>query len=319
MQKSCQDCTKKPDPSISYGRKVKNKTSRVLLDSGSSGDLLFEKGYIKHISVMKGAVPQLWGTSNGTFNTDKVGDIDISFVEYSTSKKVRLQLDIVENNPGEQAPMYDLIIGKQTMHDPGVILDFKEKTIQISKILLPMRIIASLQFKSSITRALGYYICLAQEPISTHSTTKRMVKILDARYEKADLPAILRANCFQLQASDREKLLSVLLKIELLFNGTLGDWNLPLVSFKLKEGMKPYHGRPCPIPHKHTAILMKEIKRLWDIGVSELQPSSGWASPSFIIPKRDSTACTISDFRELNKRIVKNLTPYPNSIQHYRS
>jgi hypothetical protein len=33
--------------------------------------------------------------------------------------------------------MYDLIIGKQTMHDLGVVLDFKESTIQIDEILLP--------------------------------------------------------------------------------------------------------------------------------------------------------------------------------------
>ncbi len=32
-----------PDPSVSYGIKVKNKTIRGLLDSGSSGDLLFVK------------------------------------------------------------------------------------------------------------------------------------------------------------------------------------------------------------------------------------------------------------------------------------
>jgi hypothetical protein len=65
-------------------------------------------------------------------------------VEYSANKKVRLQLDIVEYNPGEQAPMYDLIINKQTLQDLGVVLDFKEKTIQIDKILLRMRTIANL-------------------------------------------------------------------------------------------------------------------------------------------------------------------------------
>jgi hypothetical protein len=54
---------------------------------------------------------------------------------------------------------------------------------------------------------------------------------------------------------------------------------------------------------------MKEIKRLCDIGVLEWQPSSRWALPTFIIPKRDSTVRTISDFRELNKRIVRK--PYP--------
>jgi hypothetical protein len=57
---------------------------------------------------VKQIVPQLWGISNGTFVTDKVGDIEISFVEYSASKKVCLQLDIVEYSPGDQAPMYDL-------------------------------------------------------------------------------------------------------------------------------------------------------------------------------------------------------------------
>jgi hypothetical protein len=40
---TCSDCAKTPDPSISSGLYLKNKTIRVLLDSGSSGDLLFMK------------------------------------------------------------------------------------------------------------------------------------------------------------------------------------------------------------------------------------------------------------------------------------
>ncbi len=72
---------------------------------------------------------------------------------------------------------------------------------------------------------------------------------MDAKYEKADLSAIIRENCSHLTASDREKLLSVLLKFKVVFNGTLGDWKLPPVSFELREDMKPYHGRPYPIPH----------------------------------------------------------------------
>jgi hypothetical protein len=132
------DCAKTPDPSISSGLYNKNKTIRVILDSGSSGDLFFmKKGSSKCISFVKGVVPQSWGTSNGTFVTDKVGDIEISFVEYLASKKVRLQADIVEYSPGDQAPMYDLIIGKQTMHSLGVKLDFQEKTNKIKKIDYP--------------------------------------------------------------------------------------------------------------------------------------------------------------------------------------
>jgi hypothetical protein len=54
---------------------------------------------------------------------------------------------------------------------------------------------------------------------------------------------------------------------------------------------------------------MKEINRLVDIGVMKRQSSSQWASPTFIIPKKDMTVRTITDFRELNKRIVRR--PYP--------
>jgi hypothetical protein len=84
-----------------------------------------------------------------------------------------------------------------------------------------MRNIVNLQLKPRITRALKENTCFAQEPISTCSATKRTVKILDAKYEKADLPAIIRENCSHITAFDREKLLSVLLKFRVfLFDGT---------------------------------------------------------------------------------------------------
>jgi hypothetical protein len=73
---------------------------------------------------VKRVVPQSWGTSNGTFVTVKVGDIEISFVEYLASKNLHLQPDIVEYSLGDQVSIYDLIIGKQTMHELGVKMDF---------------------------------------------------------------------------------------------------------------------------------------------------------------------------------------------------
>jgi hypothetical protein len=61
---TCSDCAKMPDPSISSGLYVKNKTIRVLLDSGSSGDLFFmKKGsskrifVVKWVSLSRGALP----------------------------------------------------------------------------------------------------------------------------------------------------------------------------------------------------------------------------------------------------------------------
>jgi hypothetical protein len=141
----------------------------------------------------------------------------------------------------------------------------------------------------SVTRALRHNTCQAQEPVSTRNATKRVLEILDAKYDRANLPAIVKDNCAHPTPLHREKLLSLLLEFEWLFDGTLGDWNRPPVSIELIKGATPYHGRPNPIPQIHKATLMKEIDRLVGIGVMKRQSSSQWASPTFIIPKKDMT------------------------------
>ncbi len=168
--------------------------------------------------------------------------------------------------------MYNLIIGKQTLHDIGAVLDFKENYITIDDVLLLMRNINNLQLKPSISRVLKLNSSFAQELTSTRNATKHVVEILDAKYDKADLPSIVKNNCAHLSTSHRNSLLVLLLKFEELFNGTLGDWKLPPDSFELKEGAKPYHGRPYPIPKIHKATLMKEINHLISIGVLKWQP-----------------------------------------------
>jgi hypothetical protein len=181
---------------------VKHKTIRVLLDTGSSGDLLFfEKGSNKYIPVVSRAVPESWSTSNGTFKTKKVAEVELSFVEYSdsASKKVHLRLDIVKYSKGGPPPLYNLIVGKQTLHDIGAILDFKERTITIDDILLPVSNINNLQLKSCIFRALKLNSSFAQEPAS--NATKCIVEILDAKYDKADLPNNVKNNCVHLRTS----------------------------------------------------------------------------------------------------------------------
>ena len=38
----------------------------------------------------------------------------------------------------------------------------------------------------------------------------------------------------------------------------VGDWNTEPISFELKEGAKPYHGRPFPVPRVHKETKIKE-------------------------------------------------------------
>jgi hypothetical protein len=112
-----------------------------------------------------------------------VGVVKLSFVEYSASKWVHLHPNLVEYPQGGVPLLYNLIIGKQTSHDLGAMLDFKEKTITIDEVLLPMRNINNLQLKPSIFRVLKQNTCLAQEPVSTHNAPKCIVEILDAEYD----------------------------------------------------------------------------------------------------------------------------------------
>jgi hypothetical protein len=136
------------------------------------------------------------------------------------------------------------------MKNYGIILDFKDNMITVDEVKLPMRNINYLQ-GSSILRALKLNHSLAMEPQSTQYATKRVTWILDAKYKKADLQAIVRDNCKHLSTDQQKKLLQLLKKYESLFDGTLGDWKTKPVSFQLKEGVSPYHGLVFPVPKVH--------------------------------------------------------------------
>ncbi len=97
----------------------------------------------------------------------------------------------------------------------------------------------------------------------------------------------------------------------MLFDGTLGDWKTKPVSIQLKEGVSPYHGQAFPVPKVHKETIIKEMERLCQLGALERHSASEWASPSFIIPKKDKTVRLLSDFREVNKRLVRKPFPIP--------
>ena len=153
-----------------------------------------------------------------------------------------------------------------------------------------MRDISKLATRYKIERAwMADNSVITHAPKSTLEATQRVVKILDAKYEKADLNAVVADNCKHLSVPDQEKLLKLLTEFEDLFDGTLGDWDTEPVSLKLKEGAKPYHGRPFPTQKAHKETLEKEVKWLCELGVLKWQPESEWALPSFIVPKQNQT------------------------------
>jgi hypothetical protein len=196
------------------------------------------------------------------------------------------------------------------MRELGIILDFKKQVITIDEIELPMQSIKEMPTSKKKALKLTNSLANSKEPKSTEEATKHVVRILDATYKKADLQAIAKG-CTHLSSEEQNMLLELLTNYEPLFDGTLGAWKTTPVSFELKEGAKPYHGRAFPIPKALKETIMKEIKRLCDLGVLEWQPSSEWAAPSFIQPKKNKTVQFLTNFRELNKRLVRKPFPLP--------
>jgi hypothetical protein len=73
----------------------KQKLVRVLLDSGSDGNLIFvNKDKPMLLPFSKRLVPQSWNTLNGMFQTKHKAEIELNFFEYSCSKRYLAEPDI---------------------------------------------------------------------------------------------------------------------------------------------------------------------------------------------------------------------------------
>ncbi len=135
--------------------------------------------------------------------------------------------------------------------------------------------------------------------------------ILDAKYEPADLEEVVNS-CTHLDIMEKELLLRLLTKYQILFDGSLGTWANEKLDIELKDNVYPYHAKPYPIPKAFEPTLKIEVQRLCTLGVLKKVNRSEWAAPTFIIPKKDGTVRFISDFRELKLRLKRKPFPLPN-------
>jgi hypothetical protein len=106
--------------------------------------------------------------------------------------------------------------------------------ITVDEVKLLMQNINHLQGSSTL-RALKLIHSLAMKPHSTKDAIKHVTGILNAKYKKAYLQSIVRDDCKHLSANQQKKLLQLLKKYDLLFDGTLGDWKTKPVLFQLRE------------------------------------------------------------------------------------
>ena len=270
------------------------KILRILLDSGASASII-NSSYVLRNELQKNNDTHEWTTMAGTFKTTRLAEIKLKLPELSDTAEINIKCHVTK-----QKSKYDLILGREILRELGITLNFNNNTINWSDTSIPMKPVENntrIHFAISDSKRVA-------------SETKRIKKILDANYEKADLNKIVD-DLKYLDKNKQSKLLKLLKKYEPMFDGALGKYTGSTYKIELKDNIKPYHAKPFPIPKVHEPTLKKEVERLVKIGVLRKINNSEWAAPTFIIPKKNGTVRFISDFRELNKRIRRKPFPIP--------
>jgi len=192
------------------------------------------------------------------------------------------------------------------MQELGIDILNSSLTLRWDGIEIPMRDFGEL--RKPVNAMDSFLMDLDKPSDSAGAMQKRVTRILDAKYEKADLAQLCKKQN-HLTKVEQHMLHLLLSKYEHLFDGTLGEWRGTGVSFELRPDAKPYHAKPYPIPHVHEKAMRTECERLVMLGVLEECQESEWAAPTFIIPKKNNTVRFISDFRRLNAALRRK--PYP--------
>ena len=141
-------------------------------------------------------------------------------------------------------PFYhDMIIGKYPLDAFHMDIRFSDQTLSWEDGVIPMKpadatVRQSLFIKDDLEEDLG--------------------RILDAKYEKADLPKIV-SDYDHISNNQKQQLLRLLQKYETLFDGTLGTWKGSTYDIELKDNVKPYHASAYNMPKSIDKTMKLEV------------------------------------------------------------
>ena len=250
------------------------KTAKCLVDHGSSSSLITNE-CVSDNKTYTGISTQ-WKTTVGVFTTKKQVIINFQLSELSETVLVHHKFN-VHNSPLGQ---YDMIIGRDLISH--IDLDVCGSNLTIK---WPSKDTEAPFKNSGLSQEETHFI---RDPESLEGETDRMSRILDAKCSKADLHQIAK-NVKTLNKDEQKNLEKVLKASESSFDGTLDRWEGNPHEINLKDNVQPYHAKPFSVPHAHEKTLRMEVDRLCSIGVLKKVNRSQWASPSFIIQKKDNT------------------------------
>jgi transposase InsO family protein/exonuclease VII small subunit len=279
------------------------KRMKILLDSGC-GATLINQSLIGKLKTTKEQKCK-WKTKAGNFTTNRKCKIKFSLPALFENRDIDWNCYVDESSP--TSCLYDLIIGRDLMHELGIDICFSTAEIKWDNASIAMQPTERLDELN--IEEFEQEILFAHDPDTTDA--ERIQNIVESKYCPADLEALVK-ECKELEKLQQEKLFNLLSKFAPLFDGTLGTWKTDPIELELKDpNEKPYHAKPYPIPHSQEKKLREEVERLVKYGVLRKINRSEWACPMFVITKPDGSLRSLADLRELNKRIKRKPFPIP--------
>ena len=160
---------------ILFGNLIKNcrkrdQKLRILLDSGANESIIHAP-LVNKTRISKTDLNE-WKTMAGKFTTNCITKTVITLPELSNSAQFTIKAHVAEAKTN-----YDLIIGRDVLSQLGIISNFKERLITWNDAHVEMR-------PFDVNQQDHFFI---QDSKPVQESTNRMKKILDAKYEKADL------------------------------------------------------------------------------------------------------------------------------------
>jgi Reverse transcriptase (RNA-dependent DNA polymerase)/RNase H-like domain found in reverse transcriptase len=199
---------------------------------------------------------------------------------------------------------YDMILGRDILHRLGITFDFETKTMRW------LNNVVSMKDRKTWQAPEQHLFDLMEMEHEEDVPLAYSTEILEAKYEKVD-PKVVAEQQTHLTPRQRHDLAELLARYTKLFDGKLGCYPHKKIKLEVDPQAVPKHSRAYSVPRAHEEVFKRELQHLVDIGVLRPCGATEWASPTFIIPKKDNRVRWVSDFRELNKVLRRRVYPLP--------
>lgn len=280
---------------------------KVLLDSGSRKTLINRSVLPKNTVTKKLQKGQTLKTLAGKVAACEMVTLrDLRLPEFDKNRRIEQQKALVFDTECR----YDIILGTDFLSKAGISINYDTGFMEWYENIIPLRDPIGLNAETFDEMEDSLFIQIEDELLGEDWLDSYATEILDAKYSVLDIDGVVN-DMNHLTDNQKDDMRNLLNKHKKLFDGTLGVYPHKKFHIDTDGSMTPVHARAYPVPRVHLETFKKELQHLVELGVLVPQGVSEWASPTFIVPKKDGRVRWISDLRQLNKVVKRKQYPLP--------